>query len=302
LLVESHVPLPSLPEVAPGGRCGEVDLAIALSPREGRLSPGAAGWLVERWLPGALEPYLRVAGDIERHVLVHTRGLDVELTGAGRCFTITHLDPALDPRDVEHLLLDQLLPLVIGRLGRLSLHGSAVAWGDEAVAFLGPSGAGKSTLAAHAVRHGGARLVADDQVILEPRAEEFIIHPAYPSVRLWSDSAGAVFEPRAEAERKHRIELPTVDGGRPLRAVAVIERGPAVHVAAERPSHAIAAIAPHVDRLDPGDRAALRRELEMLSRLSEVTRILRVTIPAGYDALAEALDVVRLHALAEPEG
>lgn len=257
---------------------------------------------MERCLPGALEPYLRVAGDAERQILVHTRGIDVEVTDDGRRFAITHLDPGLDPRDVEHLLLDQLLPLIMGRLGRLSMHGSAVAWGDEAVAFLGPSGAGKSTLAAMAVRHGGARLVADDQVILEPRPDGIVIHPAYPSVRLWSDSAAAVREPGTTIDRKHRIELPTVDGARPLRAIAVIERGASLEVTAERPRDAIAVIAPHVDRLDPGDRVALRRELEVLSRLCEATRVLRVTLPDGYQALADVVDDLRRSALTPADG
>lgn len=271
-------------------------------PRSERLQAGPGGWIVERTLPGASAPYLRVAGNAERHLLVHARGIDVEITDGGRRFAVTHVDPALEPADVEHLLLDQLLPLVMARLGRLSLHGSAVAWGDDAVAFLGPSGAGKSTLAAFAVRHGGARLVADDQVVLEPGADAFAIHPAYPSVRLWGDSAGAVFAPGDDGDRKHRIELPTVDGARPLRAIAVIERGPTLHVAAERPRDALAAVAPHVDRLDPGDRATLRRELEMLSRLCEVTRVLRVVIPEGYDALGETLDAILRDGLVDPAG
>ena len=84
-----------------------------------------------------------------------------------------------------------------------------------------------------------------------------------------------------------------------MRAIAVIERGAALAVAVERPRDAVAVIAPHVDRLDPGDRSALRHELEVLSRLGEVARVLRVTLPDGYEALPTALEAVRRAALGD---
>src|SRR3954447_18430377 len=63
---------------------------------------------------------------------------------------------------LRHLLIDQVLPLVTSRHGRLSLHASAVHLpGIGAIAFVGDAGRGKSTLAA-ALALAGARVVADD--------------------------------------------------------------------------------------------------------------------------------------------
>lgn len=49
------------------------------------------------------------------------------------------------------------------------VHGTCVAHHDRATLFIGPAGSGKSRLAAEAIHLGGARLVADDQVVLELR-------------------------------------------------------------------------------------------------------------------------------------
>ena len=49
------------------------------------------------------------------------------------------------------------------------IHGSAAAWGSEAVLFRGPAGAGKSDLVLRLIGRGW-QLVADDQVMLEGEA------------------------------------------------------------------------------------------------------------------------------------
>ncbi len=50
----------------------------------------------------------------------------------------------------------------------LNLHASAVAFGERGVLILGASGAGKSGLALRLIA-AGARLVADDRVLLDAR-------------------------------------------------------------------------------------------------------------------------------------
>ena len=55
------------------------------------------------------------------------------------------------------------------------IHGSAAAWGSEAVLFRGLSGAGKSDLVLRLIGRGW-QLVADDQVMLE--GEEVSAPPA----------------------------------------------------------------------------------------------------------------------------
>ena len=92
--------------------------------------------------------------------------------------------------DVEAGRLDVLgrvLALALHASGWLSLHGSAVALADGAVAFLAPKGNGKSTLA-FALMRAGAALMTDDTVVIG-RGDPATVRPGVQSVRLFRDSA-----------------------------------------------------------------------------------------------------------------
>jgi hypothetical protein len=92
--------------------------------------------------------------------------------------------------DVEAGRLDVLgrvLALALHASGWLSLHGSAVALADGAVAFLAPKGNGKSTLA-FALMRAGAALMTDDTVVIGA-GDPATVRPGVQSVRLFRDSA-----------------------------------------------------------------------------------------------------------------
>jgi hypothetical protein len=92
--------------------------------------------------------------------------------------------------DLEAARLDVLgrvLALALHASGWLSLHGSAVALGEGAVAFLAPKGNGKSTLAFALMRGGGA-LMTDDTVVIGA-GQPPVVRPGVQSVRLFRDSA-----------------------------------------------------------------------------------------------------------------
>ena len=91
---------------------------------------------------------------------------------------------------VRSIVLGPVLALSLELSGLFCLHGSAVAIGEEAIVFLGPKHHGKSTLAT-ALTAAGARLVADDLVVVAPGAPA-MVHPGVPSVRLWDDALGAL--------------------------------------------------------------------------------------------------------------
>jgi len=84
-------------------------------------------------------------------------------------------------------VLGRVLALALHASGWLSLHGSAVALADGAVAFLAPKGNGKSTLA-FALMRAGAALMTDDTVVIGSGAPP-IVRPGVQSVRLFRDSA-----------------------------------------------------------------------------------------------------------------
>ncbi len=85
-------------------------------------------------------------------------------------------------------VLGRVLALAMHAGGMFCLHGSAVAMGEGAVAFLAPKLHGKSTLAL-ALALAGGRLMGDDTIALDLSAGPSI-RPGIPGVRLWADSAG----------------------------------------------------------------------------------------------------------------
>lgn len=79
---------------------------------------------------------------------------------------VVHADPDGPADMVPIFLAGNILALLLTLRGLEVLHGSAVAVGGTAVAFVGHSNAGKSTLAGEACA-AGAGLVADDVLAVE---------------------------------------------------------------------------------------------------------------------------------------
>jgi len=96
-----------------------------------------------------------------------------------------------DDNTVEHLYINQIVPLALSRQGRPAFHASVVTVPGGAVAFLGQSGAGKSTLAASFALDGAAFLT-DDALLIEETNGTCRALPSHASVRLWDDSVDAL--------------------------------------------------------------------------------------------------------------
>ena len=126
--------------------------------------------------------------------------------GSIRCRPV----PDVSQTTVEHLYLNQVVPLALSKQGYLVFHSSAVEIDGVAVAFMGRSGRGKSTLAG-LLASEGHRVVADDGMQVEVDGEDFRALPSHPSLRLWDDSRQALFGadatvgPRAEYSSKTRL-------------------------------------------------------------------------------------------------
>jgi len=99
--------------------------------------------------------------------------------------------PGVSMGTVEHLYLNQVLPLALSRQGKLVLHASAVEIDGAGVAFSGDSGRGKSTLAA-SFATSGSRFLTDDGLQLNWLDGQCWIAPSHPSVRLFEDSQEAL--------------------------------------------------------------------------------------------------------------
>ncbi len=84
-------------------------------------------------------------------------------------------------------ILGSVLGAALHQKKSLVLHASAVTNGRQTIVVCGRSGAGKSTLASAALAQG-YQLLCDDVAAIKFYSEGPYVMPAYPFVKLWSDS------------------------------------------------------------------------------------------------------------------
>jgi len=194
---------------------------------------------------------------------------------------------------IEHLLLDQVVPLALARQGHLLLHGSAVhVAGVGAIAVLGRSRRGKSTLASALARH--AQIIADDCVRIDSTPGGFLAVPSYPALRLWGDSRAKLrFTPG---------EVSFSASGSHLRAIFVLgaraPRGPAATFGEIPAARAFIQLARHQFQLDVTDRAGLARSFQMLTALVAEVPVYRLRVRDSLDAVGDAAARIVQHLLA----
>ncbi len=104
--------------------------------------------------------------------------------------------PLVSEATSQHLYLNQVLPLVLSKRGKLVFHASAVQVAGGAIVFAAESGHGKSTLAA-TFAVGGFAFLTDDGLVVEAVGDGYEVLPGHPSIRLWEDSKDALIPPRA---------------------------------------------------------------------------------------------------------
>lgn len=124
--------------------------------------------------------------------LEYADGTQFLIDDEGTRIWATWPNETLTPEDTATYLLGPVMGFVLLLRGFISLHACAVALGESAVAIVGPAGSGKSTTAAVFAEHG-YRILAEDVVTLRDLGEEFLVQPAYPSIRLWPASVEALY-------------------------------------------------------------------------------------------------------------
>jgi hypothetical protein len=220
--------------------------------------------------------------------------------------------PGVTSPTVEHLYLNQVLPLALSRQGKLVLHGSAVDIGGQGVAFLGESGRGKSTLAASFATEG-TRFLTDDGLLLEWVDGRCMIVPSHPSIRLWQDSQDALISnssavaPAVSFTSKSRFlagpEIAFCQEARPLHRLFFLGDGvvETPTIEALRPAQALIELVKHSFLLDIEARDMLMRHFDDLTRLAELPIYFRLDYPRDYSALPVVRKAIVEHALAKHE-
>lgn len=122
--------------------------------------------------------------------LEYSHGGTFDLSKDGRLIVWYHDESAIMEL-VRNIVLGPAIALALELAGCFCLHGSGIAFGRRALAFIGPKYFGKSTLAT-ALTTAGARLLGDDLLVMHPGPSETTIRPGIASVRLWPDVAAAL--------------------------------------------------------------------------------------------------------------
>lgn len=220
-----------------------------------------------------------------------------------RCFPV----PGLSEGTLQHLYLNQVLPLALSQQGKLVFHAGAIETQSGALAFLGVSGRGKSTLTASFATHA-FRFLTDDGLVLEEDDVGFQARPSHPSIRLWQDSQEALVGEDAETAppvqytSKARFlageNIPFCDQPRPLRRLYFLGDGSAASVEFQpmAPSEALMELVKHSFLLDIEDQSTLSLHFDQLSRLVSRPICYRLDYPRRYDELDRVREAIIRHA------
>ena len=243
---------------------------------------------------------------VEPGYLLRFPGLaDFEVSEDGMTI-VAHPMGGTDSATLEHLYLNQLVPLALSRQGRPAFHASVVTAQGGCIAFLGRAGMGKSTLAASFALAGEAFL-GDDSLIVDELGGIFLAVPGHGSLRLWEDSVGALT--RQDPTRTERVSysskarlfaggsLTHGDAPLPLCAAYVLRAAGASQVTIQPLAGADRHLA-WVENsfvLDIDDQDLLTRHFGWTRRIAESVPTFALDYPRVYDRLAEVRRAVRQH-------
>ena len=274
----SSIPFPELPLSDAKGSRWTFETTPRLAPMDGASELGAD----------------RIYGEVFARLYAHANGhrIAVDDTGSfelSRDRTHVTWEERAEswPDFVRAHLVGRVLATALYYDGLLPLHASAVETRDGVIAFLAPKGFGKSTLAL-ALSAGGARLVTDDTLPVEPSAAPQA-WPGVHSLRVNDDALAAVGAARPA--------LDTRDGKR-----IVSELAPHRLMSRHTPLAAIYLLDPVLPEAGAVTRTALPALLAAIGVVAHV-KIGRMLGPAAAGPMLERAAVItrtvpvfRLHA------
>lgn len=192
--LQVNVPIAGLARL-PAPRRIDVRMTIGAMPSDLEQLPGGSAqeYYVSPRLDEHDQPGLRAFKllDAKYHQIAYSDGTTVVVDAAGE--NVWAVGPAsATVEDTATYLLGPVLGFVLRLRGVTCLHASAVAVDGQAVALVGTSGAGKSSTAAAFARLGYP-VLTDDVLALADYGDSFAVQPAYPRVRLWTETVASMF-------------------------------------------------------------------------------------------------------------
>jgi hypothetical protein len=275
----------------------------------GKIDTGAVRWTRHWTLPSGVI-WLSIAQSADHYLLRFPDIADFHIQLERAEITCNH-DRTVPIETIQHLFLDQVLPLVLSRTGTLLMHASAVDVPTGIVAFAGVTGMGKSTLATSFAANGYP-LVTDDCLRVEFNDDELFGTPGYPSSRLWGDAIDGLFEeqPRLSevahyTDKKrlsfHNTRLSFCDETLPVKRIFVLlphEAGEDVEgvvIARMSLREAFMALATYIFKLDVSDRDLLATDFDRLGRIAQMSLCYRLSFPHDFDRLPAVRRAILSH-------
>lgn len=216
--------------------------------------------------------------------------------------------PGVSDINIQHIYLNQVLPLALGKQGKLVLHGSAVEIVEKSIAFIGESGRGKSTLAA-SFATSGFPFLTDDGLLLEHLGDQYHVIPSHPSIRLWNDSEDALIgknvisAPAVSFTNKARFmagrDVVFCDNPRELCRVYFLGEGSESEVQFHpmKPAEVLINLVKNSFLLGADDSEVLAFHFDQLSRLSILPIFYGLEFPRRYDDLPRVRESIIQHVL-----
>ncbi len=285
LKITSCLPLPAFLE-SEAGPC-DVTVRYGMVPEE--LPDAMQRGVRFQAAPGRL---LLVVDDVARYLVREGREVIIDRV------------PGASDDDVRLFLQGSAFGALLQQRGLLALHASAVAVGEEAVAFMGVSGVGKSTLAT-ALHQRGYPMLTDDvcAVTFGAGGAPFVV-PGYPQLKLWGDAlekldldAASLPRIRPSLEKRalpvHEAFRPTP---RPLRRLYVLERSndPVITLTPVKGPDKLLAIQAYTYRLQflglPALKVAHFQQAGALAAACAVVRVSRPVQPYLLEELVARLE------------
>lgn len=303
LHILSAIPFPELPSTADSPAGVPPDVEFEMKDGYPRENPGVVVMTSEE---DDGSPWLRCTRTDAGYHLHFSELADFVVDRSGR--QISCVAPRKTPPEtIRHLFLDHVIPPLLNLRGREALHASAIETATGACAFIGASGQGKSTLASafHVI---GYPILCDDCLVLKDDPDAILVQPAYPGLRLWDDSRGALFGSRrttlpvSHYNDKRRISA--LDAGSqnkeflPLRRIYSLRRNdegdsvkhPAIEALSVR--DALVELISYTFRLDLSDQAMILRQMNVLERVAKRVPVKRLRLPNRLDALAAVRNLI----------
>lgn len=301
LVLASEIALPELPQVIGSAPEQEPDTRFRVEHRI--QSPGVNHeWFMSLTLPTG-EPSLACAREPGGYRLRFPGLTDFRVQSCGREIVGEAAD-GISPATMRHLLLDQVIPRVLGLLGREALHATAVLTPHGLCAFTGPSGAGKSTMAA-SFHVAGYPVLSDDCLVVHEEGGGILATPAYPGVRLCADAAAALCNdsevtlPVAHYSSKRRVladlhQARSFPAREPVARIYHLGEVPGTNADCGAAEGIVGAISPREAfmillasgfRLDITDHRMLARQFNFFERVASIVPVRCLRIPEDFSAL-----------------